>query len=139
GPIILLYVFFHLADLTWGWIDSDWQRGNPYGNLSNSLSTWWIAAIYVVANTALAIHLYHGIWSMFQSLGINNPRINSVRRPLAMSVAGLVLVGNLSFPLMVNLGVLDSDNVVAEYSSLGVGDPTGGNVTSSDAVVEVSR
>ena len=110
GPIVLLYVIFHLADLTWGWVDSDWERGNVYANMANSMSSLPIALIYIVANVALAIHVYHGLWSAFQSLGINSPKINGFRRPLSMAVAGLILVGNLSFPIMVQAGVLDADN-----------------------------
>ena len=32
GPIIALYLFYHLADLTWGWWDDDFVRGDPNGN-----------------------------------------------------------------------------------------------------------
>jgi succinate dehydrogenase / fumarate reductase, cytochrome b subunit len=112
GPIVLLYLFYHLADLTWGWwLGDDFERGNPYGNLANSLDAWPVAIIYIVANVALSIHIFHGVWSAFQSLGINNPQINKMRKPLSMGLAGLILVGNLSFPIMVQAGVIDADNV----------------------------
>ena len=65
----------------------------------------------VVANIAVALHLYHGTWSMFQSLGINNPKYNKLRRMFATGLAGLILVGNLSFPIMALSGVIDKDNV----------------------------
>jgi succinate dehydrogenase / fumarate reductase cytochrome b subunit len=110
GPIILLYVFFHLADLTWGWVDDDWVRGDVYNNVYSSMSAVPIALIYIAANIALAIHIFHGAWSMFQSLGINNPRYNNVRRGIAQGLAGLILVGNLSFPLAVQFGLVDQDN-----------------------------
>ncbi|MDH3706118.1 MAG: succinate dehydrogenase cytochrome b subunit, partial [Acidimicrobiia bacterium] len=38
GPIVLLFILFHLADLTWGWWSDDWVRGDPYHNVVNSLS-----------------------------------------------------------------------------------------------------
>lgn len=110
GPIILLYVLFHLADLTWGWVDDDWVRGDPYHNVYSSMSAVPIALIYIAANVALAIHIFHGAWSMFQSLGINNPRFNSLRRGIAQGLAGVILVGNLSFPLAVQFGLIDEDN-----------------------------
>ncbi len=111
GPIILLYLFYHLADLTWGWwLGDDFVRGDPYHNLSESLASLPVAIIYVVANVALAVHLFHGTWSMFQSLGLNNPRWNSLRRGAAAGVAGLILVGNLSFPILAQAGVIDEDN-----------------------------
>ena len=69
-----------------------------------------VAIIYVVANVALAIHIFHGTWSLFQSLGINNPKYNELRRSLAKLVAGVILVGNLSFPVLVTAGLVDDDN-----------------------------
>ncbi len=110
GPIILLYVLFHLADLTWGWLNDDWYAGDPYNNVYVSLNALPIAIIYVVANVALAVHIFHGAWSMFQTLGINNPRYNGLRRSFARGIAGLILIGNLSFPLAVQGGLIDIDN-----------------------------
>ena len=107
GIIVLLYVVFHLMDLTWGTANSEWVRGDPYNNLVYSLQRPVVALAYAVANIALAFHLYHGAWSMFQSMGINNPRINKVRRSFATAFAGLILVGNLSFPVLIQLHVVD--------------------------------
>lgn len=114
GPIILLYLFFHLADLTWGWFwGESWQRGDPYNNVVVSMSHWFVAAIYIVANVALAIHIFHGTWSLFQSLGVNSPKTNHYRRYLAAGLAGTILIGNLSFPILVQAGVIDQDNCTA--------------------------
>ena len=33
---------------------------------------WWIDAIYVIGSVALGFHLYHAIWSAFQTLGWSN-------------------------------------------------------------------
>ena len=111
GPIILLYVIFHLADLTWGWLPhTDYIKGDPYHNLSTSLGNLPVAIIYVIANTALAVHIFHGTWSLFQSLGINNPKFNQARKMLAAGLAGVILVGNLAFPVLVQAGVIDDDN-----------------------------
>ncbi len=111
GPIISLYLVFHLADLTWGWLPhTDYVRGDPYGNLANSLGNLPVAIVYIVANVALSIHIFHGAWSMFQSLGINNPKYNAARRGLAAGLAGVILVGNLSFPILTQAGVIDNDS-----------------------------
>jgi succinate dehydrogenase / fumarate reductase cytochrome b subunit len=77
-----------------------------------------VAIIYVVANVALAIHIFHGTWSLFQSLGINNPKYNELRRTLAKSVAGIILVGNLSFPVLVTVGLIDDDNRKCEVGDV---------------------
>jgi succinate dehydrogenase / fumarate reductase, cytochrome b subunit len=111
GIIILLYVLFHLADLTWGWwLGDEFVHGDVYHNVTESLSRVPVAIIYIVANVALAFHIYHGAWSMFQSLGINNPFINKTRRSFAAGFAVVILVGNLSFPIAVLTGLVDEDN-----------------------------
>lgn len=109
GPIILLYLLFHLADLTWGVgpASGDYVRGEVYQNLVHSLSRPGVAIIYIICNVALCIHIFHGIWSMFQSLGINNPRYNGLRRGAAAGFSLLILIGNLSFPIAVLSGVVD--------------------------------
>lgn len=110
GPIILLYLGFHLADLTWGWVHDDWYLGDPYNNIVISMGNIGIALIYIVANIALAIHIFHGTWSLFQSLGINSPKFNKARKALASGLAGIILIGNLSFPIAVQAGLVDQDN-----------------------------
>lgn len=119
GPIILLYILFHLADLTWGWIPStDYTKGDPFGNVANSLSNIPVALIYIGANVALALHIFHGTWSLFQSLGINNPKYNQARRILAASLAGVILAGNLTFPILTQAGVIDqADNPCASETT----------------------
>lgn len=104
GVIILLFVLYHLADLTFGWANPAFLPGHPYENLVASFQRWWIAGLYVVANLALGLHLYHGLWSLFQSLGWNNPKFNRWRRHFATLFAWVVTVGNVSFPVAVWMG-----------------------------------
>ncbi len=111
GPIILLYVLFHLADLTWGWwLGDNFVHGDPYHNMDASFNRIPVLIIYIVANVALAFHIFHGAWSMFQSLGINNPKYNMARKGIAAGLAGLILVGNLSFPILNAAGLTDEEN-----------------------------
>jgi succinate dehydrogenase / fumarate reductase cytochrome b subunit len=110
GVVILLFLLFHLADLTWGTINPDFVRGDVYRNLVASLDRPVVALIYIVANIALGIHLFHGAWSLFQSLGVNNPRWNSARRVFATSFAAIVMVGNVSIPMAVQLGIVSADD-----------------------------
>ena len=107
GVIILAFLVFHLMDLTWGNANPHFLRGDPYNNLVYSFRRPAVAFVYIVANMALALHLYHGIWSMFQSLGITNPRYNTLRRRFAQGFAALILVGNVSFPIAVQLHAVD--------------------------------
>jgi succinate dehydrogenase / fumarate reductase cytochrome b subunit len=107
GTIVILYLFFHLLDLTWGSANPDFRRGDPYNNVVRSFERPVVAIVYIVANLALGVHLFHGAWSMFQSLGINNPRYNLWRRRFAQGFATLIVVGNVSFPLAVMFGVVE--------------------------------
>jgi succinate dehydrogenase / fumarate reductase, cytochrome b subunit len=107
GVIVLLFIGFHLLDLTWGGGGADFERGDPYNNAVRSFDRPLVAAVYVIANLALGLHLYHGAWSMFQSLGVNNPRINLARRRFAQGFAALIVIGNISFPIAVQAGFVD--------------------------------
>ena len=110
GVIVALFVVFHLADLTWGTANPDYVRGDPYRNFVATFSRPPVAIIYIVANVALGIHLFHGAWSMFQSLGLNNPRWNSWRRSFSLGVAALITAMNLMFPISVLTGLVEADD-----------------------------
>jgi succinate dehydrogenase / fumarate reductase cytochrome b subunit len=112
GTIVVLFVLWHLADLTLGWTFDSFEHGEVYRNLDTSLSRVPVAIVYIVANIALGIHLFHGTWSLFQSLGWNNPRFNRWRRGLATGLATVVVVGNVSFPIMTLAGVIEWDDSV---------------------------
>lgn len=117
GVIVGLYLAFHIADLTWGATGADWERGDVYNNVVDSFERWPVAIIYIVANIALGIHIFHGAWSLFQSLGVNNPKYNSLRRYVAVVVAAVVVIGNVSFPIAVLTGAID--NVEPTYLNEG--------------------
>lgn len=106
GIIVLLFLIYHLADLTWGWLNPDFERGAVYSNVVASLGNPIVALFYLLANAALGVHLYHGAWSLFQSLGINSPRFNPWRRAFAIAFAAVTVGGNLSFPIAVQLGIV---------------------------------
>lgn len=107
GIIVLLFVVFHLADLTWGTTNPDFFRGDVYGNMIASFERLPVALFYIVANLALGLHIYHGAWSLFQSIGASSPRFNDWRRWFAIGFALIIVVGNLSFPIAVQIGVID--------------------------------
>ena len=102
GIIVGAFVVFHLLDLTWGTTNPGFRSGDPYHNVVTSFQRWPVATVYVVANLALALHLYHGAWSLFQSMGWA-PRW---RRGFATAFAVVVAAGNISFPIAVLVGVI---------------------------------
>jgi succinate dehydrogenase / fumarate reductase cytochrome b subunit len=101
GVIILAFLIFHLFDLSWTGTGYHYVRGDVHGNFIASMQRPWVALAYMVGNIALAIHLFHGTWSMFQSMGLNNPRYNSVRRMAAIGMSLVVGIPNVLFPLLV--------------------------------------
>ena len=109
GTIFGAFLLFHLADLTWGIqpaAPETWDRGEVYANFVATFSRAPVTIFYVVAMVLLGLHLYHGAWSMFQSLGINHPRFNAARRVFAVGLAILVTVGNAIMPLAVLFGLV---------------------------------
>jgi len=106
GVIVLLFLAYHLADLTWGWVNPAPEGATVYDRVVASFSRTPIAALYLVANAALGAHLFHGVWSLFQSMGWSSPRFDPVRRTLATAFTAVVIGGNLSFPIAVQLGIV---------------------------------
>lgn len=104
GPIILAFVIYHLLDLTFGKVNPHYEPGNVYGNVVASFQVIPVAAFYILAMALLCMHLYHGLWSMFQSLGITHPRYSPMLRKGAALVATLIAVGNISIPVAVLAG-----------------------------------
>jgi succinate dehydrogenase / fumarate reductase cytochrome b subunit len=107
--IFLAFLAFHLADFTWGdqpAAPEAWERGAVYANFIATFIRPQVTALYVLASILLGIHLYHGAWSMFQSLGINHPRFNAARRVVATVIAGTITLGFIAPPLAVAFGIL---------------------------------
>ena len=71
--------------------------------LSNFFSAF---VIRVVANVLLGVHLYHGLWSLTQTLGADHARVNLARRAMAVVVAAIVAIGNVSIPVSVLTGLV---------------------------------
>lgn len=110
GVIVLVFIAYHLAHLTWGfsWVHPDFERGAARSNLILGLENPIIAAWYIVANLALGLHILHGTWSLFQSLGVTSPRFNQWRRNFAVAFTAIIVLGNVSFPLAITTGLVGS-------------------------------
>ena len=110
GTVVLFFIVFHLADLTWGTAPvapDEFLRGDAYSNLVSSFERLPVAILYIVANLALGVHIYHGTWSLFQSLGYSHPRFNRWRKGLAAGLTAAIVLVNLSFPIAVQVGILE--------------------------------
>ena len=108
GVIILLFIIYHLLHLTFGAhvAPQTFIENDPYHNVVAGFQIWWVSAFYILANVALGLHLYHGLWSMFNSLGLNHAKFNPWRRYFAIAFAVIIAGGNISMPIAVLLGIL---------------------------------
>ena len=106
GVILFLFVLYHLAHLTLGWAHPDFEAGKVYQNVIVGFQVPWVAVLYVVANLALGLHLFHGLWSLFQTLGWHHPLLDPWRRRFAALFATVVTLGNVSFPIAVLTGLV---------------------------------
>ncbi|GMR24256.1 MAG: succinate dehydrogenase cytochrome b subunit [Acidobacteriota bacterium] len=106
GYLLAFYIVYHLMHLTWGNVHHDFIASNPYANLVSGFQILPIALVYIGANLLLGMHLYHGLWSLFQSLGLNHPSYNAWRRTFAVTFAIVMSLGFISIPVAVLIGVV---------------------------------
>jgi succinate dehydrogenase / fumarate reductase, cytochrome b subunit len=108
GPILLAFIIYHLLHLTVGIVHpgSDFQEGDVYHNLVAGFSVWYVSAWYIFSMILLGLHIRHGAWSMFQSLGLNHPRHTPVLKRAAAFFAIVIVAGFISIPLSVLLGLV---------------------------------
>ena len=113
GPVIAGFVVFHILHLTTGSLGLPFREGDIYSNVLQGFRIWWVAAVYIIALVALGMHLYHGLWSMFQSTGLTEPWRAIGLKPLAHAVAAIIALGFISIPLAVVAGYGSSAGVQA--------------------------
>lgn len=113
GVILLLFIVYHILHLTLGVVGyspgvfrhEDPNNGfQTYANVVSGFQNVPVSLFYMLAMGALCMHLYHGTWSMFQTLGLNNNQTNSIWRWVSIIVAIGVFVGNISIPIAVMAG-----------------------------------
>jgi succinate dehydrogenase / fumarate reductase cytochrome b subunit len=107
GVIILVFLVFHLLNLTFGTVHpgGKFVEGAVYHNTATTLKVWWVAVLYLIAMGALAFHLYHGMWSIFQTFGINSPTRNKYARAFATGSTVVIVGGFVALPVSALVGV----------------------------------
>ena len=109
GIVILLFVVFHIAHFTYPGLAmsanySHDAHGKVYQNVVNGFRVPWVSGVYLLAQILLGMHIYHGAWSVLQSLGISHPRYNGRLRGFAKTLAVIIVAGNCSIPLAILAG-----------------------------------
>jgi succinate dehydrogenase / fumarate reductase cytochrome b subunit len=106
GPILVLFIVYHLAHLTFGSAHPSFVEGDVYRNVIVGFSVPWVTALYIVAMLCLGLHMYHGVWSMLQTLGLSHPRWNRLRFAFSAASTAVVVAGNIFIPLAVLLRIV---------------------------------
>lgn len=106
GVLLLVFIVYHILHYTTGTLHPDFVPGEVGRNLIVGMQVKWTAIFYAVAMLALGLHFWHGVWSVFQTLGFNHPAWNATRKVIAVGLAVLVAGGFLTIPLAALFGFL---------------------------------
>ncbi len=106
GFFLAIFIVLHLLHFTTGQIHPDFIPGDVYHNLITGMRSPLVAIAYLVAMIFLGLHLFHGAWSSFRSLGAIERDPHPLHRPIALGVAILVWLGFSIVPLAIVLGWL---------------------------------
>lgn len=106
GPMIAAFVVFHILHLTTGSVNLPYRELDVYHNLVNGFRIPAVSISYIVAMLLLCMHLYHGVWSMFQTAGFSHPKYTPLLKRLSAGFAIFVAAGNISIPVAVITGMI---------------------------------
>jgi succinate dehydrogenase / fumarate reductase cytochrome b subunit len=123
GLIVLSFVVFHILHFTTKDIPGKDYTELPkveiksaeepvtdvYSMMVAGFAVPWVAWLYIVAMALLCTHLSHGFYSVFQTLGINGPKLDPFLRICGYAFAILIFVGFTSIPLAVQAGAIKSE------------------------------
>ena len=106
GPIVAAFVVYHLMQFTFGVGGTPFHDRDAYGNVISGFRVPVVSIFYIIAMGLLCLHLRHGLWSMFQTLGFYHPRHTPRIKRLASLIALFVFFGFISIPVAVMLRVI---------------------------------
>jgi succinate dehydrogenase cytochrome b subunit len=109
GVIILLFVIYHILDLTTGTLNPKGDKEHPSANVVADFapSHWYVTLFYTLAIVAIGFHLRHGIFSAVRTLGQQTARGERIARAIALALSLVLVVGYLSVPFAVLTGLVD--------------------------------
>jgi succinate dehydrogenase / fumarate reductase cytochrome b subunit len=106
GPLIALFVIYHVLHLTVGSLGLPFRELDAFDNVVNGFRIPAVAISYIAFMLVLCLHLYHGLWSMFQSVGVSHPRYTPILKHLSAGFAIFIAAGNISIPVAVWTGFI---------------------------------
>lgn len=136
GVLLLVFIIFHIADMTFGVGHPQFVHLDPYNNLRIGFQRWWAVAFYLVAIVFLGLHLYHGVWSSWRTIGARRPSDRPHHRTVAIALVVLLTIGFAVVPVAAALGLFGEDHVTeavqtvqrsVEPGPIAAGVPAGGD------------
>jgi len=106
GPLVLAFLVYHILHLTTGTLHPSYDHADVYHNLVAGLRVVPVALFYLLGLAGLALHLWHGVWSLFQTLGARQARYASFGRKFATVFTLVVVLGFAAVPLSVLAGLV---------------------------------
>jgi succinate dehydrogenase cytochrome b subunit len=106
GVVILVFLVYHIMHFTLGTVHRGFVEGDPYHNVATGFGNPLVVVFYELAMAAVALHLYHGIWSSGRSLGVSAPSPHPIRRQLALVLSVIVWAGFTVIPIAAYAGVI---------------------------------
>jgi succinate dehydrogenase / fumarate reductase cytochrome b subunit len=108
GVILALFIVYHVLHFTTGtlYVEAPFSRADVYSNVVNGFRNPIVSLVYIISMIALGLHLYHGVWSMSQTLGWRSAVNNHLWRGFATVMAIVIAGGNIAIPLAVLAGIV---------------------------------
>jgi succinate dehydrogenase / fumarate reductase, cytochrome b subunit len=106
GPLIAVFVVYHILHFTTGTVHPKFEELNVYNNVIVGFQNPAASGFYILIMLLIGLHLYHGLWSMFQSMGISHPRYTPWIKRGAAAGAVVIAGGNICIPLAVLAGFI---------------------------------
>ena len=99
GFLILIFIVFHLIDFHF----VEKADRSIYQIVLETFSNPGYTIFYILAMAVVATHVDHGVWSLLQTLGINNLECMPVLRVISSATSLLVGIGFGSLPVFITL------------------------------------
>jgi succinate dehydrogenase / fumarate reductase, cytochrome b subunit len=108
GVIVLLFVVWHILDLTVGAVNPAGGDSEPSQRIIAGFAPerWYVTLFYVLAIVAVGLHLRHGIFSAVRTLGQRSARGERRARQAALALSLILVIGYLSVPFAVLTGLV---------------------------------
>ncbi|MCX7835094.1 MAG: succinate dehydrogenase cytochrome b subunit [bacterium] len=100
GFILLLFLIIHLLDYTITKYMSGWDGWQLAMHVSDSFKNFARLSFYIFAVIVLGVHISHGFWSLFQSIGVTHTQYTKMLQKLAKVLGVLFAIGFATIPFI---------------------------------------